>query len=213
MNAQTLKKRSRRLSWLLRHGAQETGLAMDAAGWVAITDVLRMTHLNRSSLDEIVRANNKSRLEISGDRIRASQGHSLAGTPVELSALEASWSVWKGDTPDSLIFHGTQPDAIPGISREGITARQRTHVHLADAVNSRVGKRANVGVLLEISPNLLRARGQEIFRSPNGVVLVRNVPVETVVGMQALSKRARHQQHALRRALRDHGAPLADSLI
>src|SRR5258706_432319 len=45
---------SKKLSWLLRHGAGETGIDMDAAGWVAITDVLRTLHMGRAALEDAV---------------------------------------------------------------------------------------------------------------------------------------------------------------
>ncbi|MEL6343594.1 MAG: tRNA 2'-phosphotransferase [Myxococcota bacterium] len=204
MNDLTLKKRSRYLSWLLRHGAIESRLPMDAAGWARIDDVLSKTRLSRSVLDVIVARNNKSRLEIDGDRIRASQGHSLEGVPVTQDALEASWTIYR--RPGN-VFHGTQPDAVPGIAELGILRRARSHVHLADRPQSRVGKRANIGVLLEISPQKLRDAGQELFVSPNGVVLTRHVPVEAIVALRPLSRRARKQQQTLRELLkRTHDA-------
>lgn len=199
MNKDTLNRRSKRLAWLLRHGALESNLPMDAAGWCAISDVLRLTRMSRASLDTVVATNNKSRLEICGERIRASQGHSTEGAPVTRDALEASWARYA--RPGN-VFHGTGVDAVEGIAREGILPQSRTHVHLADKPNSRVGKRANVSLLLEISPQKLRAAGQELFVSPNGVVLARSVPPDCIVALRPLSRRARGQQAQLRRLLK-----------
>ena len=39
-----------------------------------------------------------------------------------------------------------------------------------------VGKRAQVDLMLEVSPARLRAQGLRVFRSQNGVVLVRRAP-------------------------------------
>lgn len=70
---------SRRLSWLLRHGALEAGLPMDAAGWADIADVCAVLGVTREVLDEAVRDNDKQRLEVARQRIRASQGHTMSG--------------------------------------------------------------------------------------------------------------------------------------
>lgn len=186
---------SKELSWLLRHGALEQGLAMDAAGWARVDDVLRLLRIDRERLEHAVQENNKSRLQLDGARIRACQGHSRAGVPVTLEALEASWEVH----PDTgSLWHGTDPDVVPLIAREGIRPIERTHVHLADATDSRVGKRAGVGVLLEVSIVRLREAGLEVFRSPNGVVLVRHVPPTCITGITALTARARAREGELR---------------
>ena len=198
MDTETLRGQSKYLSWLLRHGAREAGLPMDAAGWVEIVDVLRVGRLSRPALDEIVRENNKQRLQVDGERIRASQGHSLEGCPVTCEALEASWAEW--DDAGS-IWHGTRPEAVASIAQQGLLPQGRTHVHLAEATDSTVGKRANVGVLLEVSPERLRAAGLPVFVSPNGVLLVRRVPPSCIVGLQALTRRARSEEASLRRAL------------
>ncbi|WP_437929899.1 tRNA 2'-phosphotransferase [Sorangium sp. So ce291] len=186
---------SKKLSWLLRHGAPSLGIAMDDAGWVAVDDVLRALGIPRARLDEVVENNTKNRLELRGDRVRASQGHSREGMPVTLAGLEASWEEVHGDAP---IWHGTSVDAVRGIARDGIHPAARTHVHCTDALDSAVGKRANVDVMLEISPARLRARGIGVFRSQNGVILAREVPVGCVVGMVPIVARAKREAEALR---------------
>jgi putative RNA 2'-phosphotransferase len=194
----TLKQVSRRMSSLLRHRAREAGLRMDAAGWVELDELVSHLDEPRHVIDEVVQHNNKARFEVCGTRIRASQGHSLEGMPVTQEALEASWSTFDGE--DSL-WHGTQPDVVESIAREGLLRGARSHVHLAGSRDSVVGKRANVGVLLEISPAQLRAAGQMLFRSPNGVILCRHVPPECIVGVHPLTKRARQNAAAMRAAL------------
>ncbi|WP_437691559.1 RNA 2'-phosphotransferase [Sorangium sp. So ce176] len=189
---------SKKLSWLLRHGAPSMGIAMDAAGWVAVDDVLKALGMPRSRLDEAVENNTKNRLEIRGDRMRASQGHSREGMPVTLAGLEASWEEVLGDAP---IWHGTSVGAVRGIAREGIRPAARTHVHCTDALDSAVGKRAKVDVMLEISPTRLRVKGIGVFRSQNGVILVREVPVGCIVGLVPFVARAKGEAEALRALL------------
>ena len=185
---------SHRLSWLLRHGADEAGLEMDAAGWAEIDDVLRVLRMSREALEGAVRDNNKARYEVRGRRIRACQGHSLAGMPVTLDALEASWDRYDGEGP---LWHGTYVGAVAPIAREGILPGERTHVHLAEEVASRVGKRANVDVMLEVSPGRVHAAGIGIFVSPNGVLLARAVPPASIVGLHFMNDRARRQSGSL----------------
>jgi putative RNA 2'-phosphotransferase len=186
---------SKKLSWLLRHGAEEAGLEMDAAGWAEVDDVRRVLSMGRAALEAAVYDNTKNRLELRGTRIRACQGHSLAGMPVTREALEASWQIHEGDAS---VFHGTRLSALPGIAGAGILPGERTHVHLADATDSTVGKRASVDVMIEVSPARLRAQGVALHRSPNGVVLVRHVPAACVVGLVAVIERARRREGELR---------------
>jgi putative RNA 2'-phosphotransferase len=198
-DVQALARKSKKLSWLLRHGAREMGLAMDSAGFALIGEVLRMTGLSREELDEVVAENNKSRYEVRGKQVRAVQGHSLEGTPVTLDGLEGSWEEVLGDAP---LYHGTSVAAARAIlSGEGIHSAARTHVHLAAAVDSTVGKRAGVDVLLVISPARLRALGLRVFRAPNGVLLARAIPATTIVDVLACNGPGRSALVELRRGL------------
>ncbi len=171
-------RNSRRLSWLLRHGAGEAGLEMDIAGWAALDDVVPIANLTRAEVLRAVEENDKGRLQLDGDRIRACQGHSVHNMPVTRSGLEATWERIE---PTGSLWHGTALAALAGIGRDGITAGSRTHVHLAQSPTSRVGKRAHVDVLLQVSPHRVRASGFEIFRAPNGVVLVEHVPADCII--------------------------------
>ncbi|OJH35373.1 RNA 2'-phosphotransferase [Cystobacter ferrugineus] len=206
---QALARKSKKLSWLLRHGAREMGLAMDSAGFALIGEVLRMTGLSREELDEVVAENNKSRYEVRGKQVRAVQGHSLEGTPVTLDGLERSWDEVLGDAP---LYHGTSVVAARAIlSGEGIHSAARTHVHLAAAVDSKVGKRAGVDVLLVISPARLRASGPRIFRAPNGVLLARAIPAATIVDVLACNGPGRSALVELKRWLETDSASPAPS--
>ncbi len=189
---------SKKMSWLLRHGASSQGITMDEAGWVAIDDVLRALRLSRGELDAVVRDNAKSRFEVDGPRIRASQGHSTAAGAVSLAALEASWLRFAGPGP---LWHGTSAAAVEGIASAGIQPIARTHVHLAAATDSQVGKRANVAVLIEVSVPRLHAAGIAVLQSPNGVILVRSVPVSCIVGLVGVTREGRAREAELRALL------------
>jgi putative RNA 2'-phosphotransferase len=191
-------KAGKKLSWLLRHGANEAGLAMNSAGFANVADVLRLAELTRAELDVVVAENNKSRYEVDGDRIRASQGHSLAGTPVTREGLESTWLIVE---LDDVIFHGTHVDAARTILKEGMEPMARTHVHLAESEGATVGKRANVDVLLAVSPKKLRAAGFAVFRAPNGVLLARRVPKDCIVDVVAQNRPGRAALDELRALL------------
>lgn len=194
MNPKELSRVSHKLSRLLRHRASASGLAMDAAGWASVDDVLRVVGFDRAALEAAVRENNKSRYELRGGRIRACQGHSLEGMPVTLDALEASWVE---DLRAAPIWHGTHLDALASIAAQGLIAGERTHVHLAGETDSRVGKRAGVDVLLRVDPDRLRASGNRVFRSPNGVILTRAVPPGCITALRAESPAARADERSL----------------
>ena len=183
-----------KLSWLLRHGASAEGLPVDDAGWVSIEGVLRTLQMSRAKLDEITADNNKNRYEQRGELIRASQGHSL-DMPVTLDALEASWTRYEGS---DRVWHGTHLAALVGIASEGISSAKRTHVHLAVALDSEVGKRHRVGVMLGVSVARLRASGAEVFISPNGVVLTRHVPVACIDACELMTSKAKAAGASLR---------------
>lgn len=189
---------SKRLSWLLRHGAVEAAVVQDPEGWVAIADALRVARTDRATLDLVVSENEKKRFEIRGEHIRAVQGHSLGRTAVDPAALEASWEVYDGDGP---IWHGTSASALPSIAREGLKPQRRTHVHLCDTPDSVVGKRAQVDVMLAVDPSLVRAAGLPIWRSPNGVLLARAIPRAALVDLRVMTRRAREREPALRALL------------
>lgn len=173
-----MSRDSRAVSKLLRHTAGERGLTMSADGWAGIADVLRILGLTRDRLDVAVRDNDKQRLQVDGDRIRACQGHSLEGMPVTREALENSW---ERVHPADLLWHGTNRSALPAIQREGLHPGRRTHVHLAPTKDSRVGRRTAVEVLLGVD-----CRDLAVYRAPNGVLLTREVPADAIVRVDAV---------------------------
>lgn len=195
MDKHTIRRGSHLLSKLLRFSGREVGLTVDPAGWVPLGEVLRVARLSRADVEAIVKENNKARFQLDDERIRACQGHGVR-LGVDPVALEQSWEVYTG--PDS-IWHGTRIEALPAIAEAGLLPGDRTHVHLAEAPDSRVGKRAHVAVLLEVSAKALRLAGLHVFRSANGVVLVRRVPPACIVGLRCLSSEAQRSQPELLR--------------
>lgn len=174
-----IARQSKRLSWLLRHGAPQVGLAMNPAGWVEVQALLSHISIDIDELQRIIEGNNKARFQMMGSQIRATQGHSLETTPVTQEALERSWEVYSSDS--DWIWHATQAKYLESIRENGILRGDRSHVHLASSTQSKVGKRTGAPIVLKVSVERLRGEGQEVFISPNGVILARFVPPNCIL--------------------------------
>ena len=83
------KTLSKRLSWLLRHGAEKEGLRLLPGGFLPVQAVLTTPSLRRYSEQDVrrvVEQNDKQRFSLREDGeagllIRANQGHSLKVSP------------------------------------------------------------------------------------------------------------------------------------
>lgn len=167
-------KRSRALSYWLRHAPEKGGLTLDAAGWAPVDGVLvalarEGLETSQALLEAVVAGNDKRRFELSDDgtRIRARQGHSVA--------VEGSW---EAATPPAVLWHGTVERFLDAILREGLTKQQRHHVHLsADTETaSKVGMRRGEAVILMVDASAMVADGHAFALSSNGVWLTDHVP-------------------------------------
>ncbi len=170
---------SKFLSYVLRHRPQHIGLVLDAHGWAAIDELIRLApkagrRLTRELIEEVVRSNDKQRFSISDDgtRIRASQGHSVS---VDLALSPAE--------PPTILYHGTVLRNISSIKQHGLERRQRHHVHLSsDERTARsVGARHGEPLVLRIRAGAMFHEGYLFYLSDNGVWLTDNVPVRYIM--------------------------------
>jgi putative RNA 2'-phosphotransferase len=166
--------RSRFLSLVLRHRPERAGIALDAAGWVAVDDLLAGAAragvtMTREELDGVFARNAKRRFAFdeSGTRIRAVQGHSVE---VELGYSAA--------IPPAVLFHGTHPAALAAVLEQGLRPMGRRHVHLsADEETARAaGARRGRPQVLEIDARAMHADGAAFWQASNGVWLCEAVP-------------------------------------
>lgn len=171
-----LKKRSKALSYWLRHAPEKGGLKLDAQGWTPVNALLEALEkgglpTDMTLLERVVAENDKQRFEFSddGERIRARQGHSIA--------VEGSWH--RADPPATL-YHGTVAKFLGAIMREGLNRQKRHHVHLSPdiATASQVGQRRGKPVILSVDAAAMVSEGAEFALSANGVWLVDAVPPE-----------------------------------
>jgi putative RNA 2'-phosphotransferase len=165
---------SKQLSYYLRHSPD---LPKDACGWVDIEIILQIMNISKATLAKIIDEDDKRRYEICKDKIRACQGHSTA-SGVDVHHLEKTWV--RIDTQNIILYHATRKKNVPSILAKGLLPGRRTHVHLADSENSKVGKRQNVDVLLKIDGNTLHQLKIPVYRSSNGVLLAKEIPPEAI---------------------------------
>ena len=104
-----------------------------------------------------------------GERIRASQGHSIE-VDLALSPVQ----------PPALLYHGTASRFVESIRAGGLHSANRRHVHLsADvATATKVGQRHGKPVVLVVKAGGMAAAGHVFFLSANGVWLTERVPVK-----------------------------------
>jgi putative RNA 2'-phosphotransferase len=173
MTPRDVARRSKRLSYVLRHAPASAGLTLDAAGWADVDALLTALGWTRAELEYVVATNDKRRFAFdeTGRRIRASQGHSVA---VDLGYVQV--------VPPPVLFHGTVERSLPAILAEGLRPGRRHAVHLsADAETARrVGaRRGGAGgevIVLLVDAAAMAAEGAVFTRSANGVWLVDAVP-------------------------------------
>jgi putative RNA 2'-phosphotransferase len=167
-------RRSKRLSYWLRHAPALADLQLDPAGWAptdAILKALIRARLPTTSveLEALVAQSDKQRFELSADgsRIRARQGHSIA--------VKGEWPTV---APPERLFHGTAERFVDSILREGLLPGARHHVHLSSTIASAqaVGARRGRPIILEVAAGRMAADGLTFRLSTNGVWLADHVP-------------------------------------
>ena len=160
------------LAYVLRHRPDSAGVALDAAGWVDLDELVAGLRRagRRVTVHDVRRAadaDSKGRYELVGGRIRAAQGHSVE---VDLG-LEPV-------LPPSVLYHGTPERFLPSILATGLRPGSRQFVHLSPDVGSAraVGSRRGAPVVHVVDAAAAHARGHEFRRASNGVWLTDAVP-------------------------------------
>src|SRR5262245_3193609 len=148
MTDKEIIRTSKFLSLILRHEPERVGLKLGEGGWVNVNDLLQAVNghgvtLTLDQLKEVVETNTKKRFALSedGQRIRASQGHSVE---VDLQ--------YTPQPPPELLYHGTATRFLAEIRRDGLQRMGRHDVHLsADTTQTnQIGSRHGKPVLLTI---------------------------------------------------------------
>jgi len=167
---------SKFLSRVLRHRPDSIGIELGEGGWVEVDTLLvrcrdRGELLTRAQLLEVVSRCDKQRFALSADgqRIRASQGHSVK--------IDLGYAVAE---PPAELFHGTTRSRLEVIRVEGLRAMRRHHVHLSACAETaaRVGRRHGPPIVLRVRADRMVVAGHTFFESANGVWLTEKVPPE-----------------------------------
>ncbi|XP_036337812.1 putative tRNA 2'-phosphotransferase [Rhagoletis pomonella] len=176
---------SKRLSWLLRHGAAREGLPIRPDGFVVVDTILKHPKyghdLSLERLKEIVSKDKKQRYTLRQNQcgayeIRANQGHSI----VEVEDSHCLHRIHKADEV-KLAVHGTYYRHWPRIIEEGLRPMGRLHVHFAmfDDIaktayqsSPQSGFRSDCELLVYLDvQKAMEIGGMEIYRSSNNVIL------------------------------------------
>jgi putative RNA 2'-phosphotransferase len=167
---------SKYLSYVLRHNPSAIGAELDDGGWIAIDTLLAAAArhgrpISADMLREILKAPGKRRFEVSGARIRAAHGHSIA---VDLGLVPSP--------PPPRLYHGTVARFLPGIRAEGLKPGKRAHVHLSadPATAAEIAGRRGVPVILVIDAAAAHENGQEFFQAANGTWLTGHLPARWI---------------------------------
>ncbi len=128
---------SKYLSYILRHDPDRADLDPDEKGFVSLDKVLdslvdtKHSWASKDDIEYLIEKSEKRRFEIKGDRIRALYGHSYR--------IEIEEKI----KPLEFLYHGTSPDSLGPIFKDGLKPMEREYVHLSKSVKEarKVGKR------------------------------------------------------------------------
>lgn len=167
-------KISKFLSLVLRHQPETINIELDKNGWVAVDELIHKSNkkgvvFDRELLFFLVETNAKKRFALneSKDKIRASQGHSIA---IELG--------YENQEPPEILFHGTGQQSVESILKTGLEKRARQHVHLSKDVETaiKVGQRHGKPVVLKVLAAQMFQANYSFYLAENGVWLTDFVP-------------------------------------
>lgn len=180
-------RRSKSLSWLLRHGAPKINVPITDEGFVKLSDILTIAKndaqlymLSGMTLDDFTKIvtddkKNRYKLEkfgktddISSYRIRANQGHSFSVPNLEL--IEVDYKT----CPYAL--HGTDAKAWKLISESGyLSVMSRDYMHFASEEDFDKLGRKNSQVVLKFDIKAANDDGIKFYRAANGVILSKGI--------------------------------------
>ena len=141
LTAERRTRLSKFCSGALRHFPGDVGIELDDAGWTPWSDLVaaatdRYPWADEAAVEGVVVTDPKGRFERDDEgnaaRVRAAYGHSVA---VDIEPTDAP-------VPDEL-YHGTAPENVDAIEREGLRPMGRQQVHLSASVDAarEVGRR------------------------------------------------------------------------
>lgn len=174
MDDKSLKSLSKHMSWVLRHTADQVELAVDADGYVPISELIDYL---RRSIPEVTQKDihcvveaiepQKQRFTIDGTWIRANYGHSFENAINHISA-----------EPPAILYHGTSANALDGILAGGLLPMSRQYVHLTTDLElaKRVGGRHGRPLVLQVDTHRANCAGIKFLQANPVFWLVSHLP-------------------------------------
>ncbi len=181
MARKDLKRLSKFLSFLLRHGAAEFGLELDEQGFASFDKVWALVeerYNGRYVLDDLKpvlegKLDGKKRLVLEGDRIRAVYGHNRKTTQIQYEPAE----------PPVILYHGTNRRVLDNIRESGLLPMERQYVHLSvhlERALSVASRQTNKPVMLKIRAQDAKNAGVLFFQPDENHFLCESIPPEFI---------------------------------
>jgi RNA:NAD 2'-phosphotransferase (TPT1/KptA family) len=174
LNKNELTKISKKLSWVLRHGAIRENIPITKNGFVSLEIISKYLNVSNKDIACIVSDDDKERYKMVYKKnsydiyIRANQGHSMKDICVEMKLITDHEQV-------PIAVHGTFYKFLDLILNSGLKIMGRQHVHFAKGLpdNEEVisGIRNNSEVLIYLNVKKMIDDKIEIYESDNGVIL------------------------------------------
>jgi len=173
-----VEKAGRTLAGILRHG--KYNLSMDSQGYVSTRDVIekikernpRMAWFRIRHLEALVDTDPKGRYIISGNKIRATYGHTI-DLDIKLDCE---------NIPEEL-FYPTNEEEVESLLENGIEPTDRSMVHLsktfADAMSAGL-VHCEDPIILGIDTDICMDMGSDIGKAARTVYLCRSVPADAI---------------------------------
>jgi len=159
---------SKKMSYALRHYPQDFKLSLDKEGWTDLDNFLKNLNITKENLDLIMKNMEKKRFEVKDGKIRAYYGHSIE-EKIEKKEME----------PPDILYHGTDPNVVPDIFKEGLKPMSRQYIHLSVDIKTAkmTGKRkCKVPALLVIDSKQAYADGLKFYLGNDDVWLADSIP-------------------------------------
>lgn len=165
---------SKRMSYVLRHGAEKLNLSLNSSGYAKVSDLLAIREFreyNLSDVKRVVSMDSKQRysLDEQGNEwmIRANQGHTIS-TVQDDDLLQ---EIFNAD----LCCHGTYTKNWKSIYETGLYRMKRNHIHFAigDGIVGDVisGMRSDVEIKIYVDVAKAVKDGIKFYISKNNVIL------------------------------------------
>lgn len=163
------------LSLILRHKPETINLGLDTYGYADIDEITHNAKnigllITENEIKDVVLYSDKKRFKITGNKIKATEGHSF-----EVGIEEQS------QKPPDLLYHGTRYKLRQVISQQGLLGMKRNSVHLYPDYYSAfmIEKSDKRGpIVFEINAGEMYKDGYEFYLLENNIWQTKTVPAK-----------------------------------